>query len=127
MSMQMHPTNLQFSHSDIKSTLTEGESIPFLIREIKAGRRRIDQRWLPLEVARDKYDHKWYSQNNRRLYIFRVLELHGYLAGGTIPVSKIFKQFEILLYSSIVTFESTKQYKKDNNLIILKSHKILSH
>lgn len=71
------PSELLFSQTSIKSTLTNGDSIPELIRQISSGRRGIDPSWLPLNVAQDKYNGKWYSQDNRRLYIFRVLEKKG--------------------------------------------------
>jgi len=42
--------------------------------------------FLPLEVGLDKYDNKWYCNNNRRLYMFRVLEKQGFVS--EIEVSK---------------------------------------
>ena len=71
------PSQLLFSQTSIKSTLSDGEHIPTLIHNISIGRTPIDPTWEPLDVAKDRLDGKYYCQNNRRLYIFRVLEKKG--------------------------------------------------
>ena len=81
----MYPCDLLFSQTSISSTLTRGASIPELIDDIARGYRKVDSDWLPLDVARDRYDGKLYCQDNRRLYIFRVLQRRGRIS--QIPVT----------------------------------------
>ena len=86
---QMRPTDLLFSQTTIKSTMSRGEYIPTLIETIKSTR-SYDKDWVPIEIAQDRNNGRWYSQDNRRLYIFRVLEVSGYVS--TVPVSILGKK-----------------------------------
>jgi len=75
----MKPSEILFSKPTIKPILSGGDNIHSLIEQIGSGYRLCDRDWFPLEVAKDETDGKWYTLNNRRLYIFRVLEKLGRL------------------------------------------------
>ena len=97
----MRPTELLFSQTTIKSSLTRGEYIPDVIQKIdRTG--DLDQSWFPIEIARDRYDGRWYAQNNRRLYILRVLEVRGRI--GSITVSTLFQHTILHFYSNKILF-----------------------
>ena len=75
----LRPSDIFFSKTTIKSTLTAGDSIHLLLDQLGSGDRLCDRDWFPLEVAKDKTSGRWYSMNNRRLYIAKVLEKLGRL------------------------------------------------
>ncbi|CAK8688410.1 uncharacterized protein LOC143460312 [Clavelina lepadiformis] len=79
MECECRPSELLFTQTTISSTFTNGTSIHDLIDKIKRER-EYDSGLLPLEVARDRYDGELYCNNNRRLYLFRVLEKEGYIS-----------------------------------------------
>ena len=101
---QMRPTDLLFSQTTIKSTMSRGEFIPTLIENIKRTG-RYDRDWVPIEIAKDSNNGRWYSQDNRRLYIFRVLEVSGYVS--TVPVSILDKKIIIYIYCKITYLQTT--------------------
>ena len=101
---KFRPSQLQFTQDSIKPYFENGNSIHEEIDRIKSmwswSRNDAMQQFQPLEVAQDRYDFNWYCNNNRRLYMFRVLEKHGYVT--EIKVSHI-----VLIKNEDVKFQKS--------------------
>ena len=72
----MSPSDIRFSQSDIKYSFTQGDDVHEVIDNIKRGWLSI-QDFLPMNVA--FYNGRWYTENNRTLYVCRVLQYEGKL------------------------------------------------
>nr|XP_039249162.1 uncharacterized protein LOC120326874 [Styela clava] len=70
----MKPSEIRFSQDDIAPNFTNGENIHEVIGEILRGETSV----YPFQPISVWYENgSWYSENNRRLYMFRVLEYEG--------------------------------------------------
>ncbi|XP_077968169.1 uncharacterized protein LOC144422162 [Styela clava] len=70
----MKPSDIRFSQDSIAPNFSNGNSIHGVIDEILKGETSV----CPFEpISIWKEGDLWYSENNRRLYMFRVLECKG--------------------------------------------------
>ena len=87
--MKYRPSQLNFTQTTISPYFSYGKLIHSEIDDIKSqwswNRSSAMEKFLPLEIREDNYDGKLYCNNNRRLYMFRVLEKQGYVT--TVNVS----------------------------------------
>ncbi|XP_052774802.1 uncharacterized protein LOC128213255 [Mya arenaria] len=74
--IMLRPSKIRFSQCSISNTFTDGTLIGELVDDIYAGR-CFASAVKPIEVS--KIREKWYTSDNRRLWVFRQLELLGKL------------------------------------------------
>lgn len=74
MSLELWPTDIRFIQDTISSRFQDGRMIDDVINDIRRNRNVINQ--IPLIKVINKWNH-YYSFDNRRLYMFRVLECEG--------------------------------------------------
>lgn len=97
----MAPSSILFSQNDISPKLTRGDSLHGIIDEIKSDERSIMD-FLPMQVA--NVGGKCYTENNRTLYICRVLECEKMIS--TVEVENV----SIYYYSVNLWIISCKNY-----------------
>ena len=121
--MDYRPSKLQFTQTSISPYFSNGELIHGEINKIKSlwswNRSEALNKFLPLEVRQDNYDGKMYCNNNRRLYMFRVLENEGYVT--TVKVSLIFLNNVGMTHSGIENGFTTLTWPSRVKTIDLKS------
>ncbi|XP_076813152.1 uncharacterized protein LOC143459767 [Clavelina lepadiformis] len=67
------PSDLLFTQTDISPTFTNGQNINEMVEQIRRNP-QLAESFQPLEIAQDRYNRRWYCNDNRRLYMFRALE-----------------------------------------------------
>lgn len=75
------PSEIRFTQDNIGSVFRDGRGVNRAIEEIESGRIKVEN-FPAIRVARK--NNKYYSLDNRRLYVFRVLEKRGLIR--TVPV-----------------------------------------
>jgi len=84
MIAQLDPNNIYFTHSRVRPLFTGcGKSIHTTLHEIEKGATSIDDIPLISVIANDGH---YYSLNNRRLYLFKILREKGYLPENMVSV-----------------------------------------
>ena len=84
------PSDIRFMHNRISNKFSNGNSVNGTINDIENGHMSVD------DLPRIKVVHKdgnYYSFDNRRLYVFRVLHYRGCLDKVTVKLASI-KQFQ---------------------------------
>ena len=76
MLMKLKPLDVYFSQDSIRCVFRNGVSVNETIDSVIDGKVQVAD--IP-HITVVKLNERYYSQNNRRLYIFRVLHCLGYL------------------------------------------------
>lgn len=91
---QIAPSAIRFSQKDISPDFTQGDSVHGVIDAIIAGRLSIHD-FLPINVA--VYNDEYYTENNRTLYVCRVLEYEREISRVEVNLVSIFYYFRVEL------------------------------
>jgi len=75
------PSEIRFSQDSIHNLFQDGGRVNALVEDLQSGRTELNR--IPL-ISVVKLDNKYYSMDNRRLYVFRVLQKRGVI--GVIKV-----------------------------------------
>ncbi|XP_076814776.1 uncharacterized protein LOC143460959 [Clavelina lepadiformis] len=67
------PSDLLFTQTSISPNFSNGQNINNVVEQIRRNP-QLAESFQPLEIAQDRYNHRWYCNDNRRLYMFRALE-----------------------------------------------------
>lgn len=84
--MLIDPEIIYFTHSKIRARFSGcGKTITETFEEIKNGKTKISD--IPkIKVIYDKLSNKYYSKNNRRLYLFKLCKQNNLLEDNKIDV-----------------------------------------
>lgn len=101
--ISIDPNIIYFTHSKIKKCFSTGKLIDETYHEIKTGKTKISD--IPL-ITIYCIDGKYYSLNNRRLYLFKMLKKDGTIEKivaiqKEIPSKKIADRFVKNSYSLV--------------------------
>jgi hypothetical protein len=95
--IQLDPDIIYFTHAKIRGCFSTGKPISETFNEIKYGLTKITD--IPI-ITVYCVDNKYYSLNNRRLYLFKMCKQNGLLPDNIInviireiPSKKILKRF----------------------------------
>lgn len=80
---EMVPSSIRFSQNDIRATFTHGDKVHDVIDRIKENVLSLDA-FLPMDVALTR--GKFFTGNNRTLYVCRVLQYEGLISTVTVRV-----------------------------------------
>ena len=75
--MFLKPSEIRFSREEIPSRFSDFGEIHQVIGKLLIHPKLINT--VPLMTVSNRNDGEWHSENNRRLYVFRVLEKKGVL------------------------------------------------
>ncbi|XP_076817069.1 uncharacterized protein LOC143462702 [Clavelina lepadiformis] len=97
--IKLRPSKIRFMHKTINSNFSDGKSVNETVEKISSGEMSVND--LP-KIKVTKKNGFYYSFDNRRLYVYRVLELRGLL--DTVEVKK-----------APVRFFQEERFTTDNN------------
>lgn len=107
------PSVIYFTHSRIKPHFSIGKPILDTYMEIETGRIAVSD--IPM-ITVYYIDGKYYSLNNRRLFLFKLCQSNGILSNQTInvickevPSSRIISQFRKNTYSLTAKLKECKR------------------
>jgi len=102
--MNIPPSSLRFTQDSIAANFTSGDNINQEIEKIKSlwswQRESAVSEFEPLEIDQDRYDGRWYCNDNRRLYMFRVLEKQGYVSTVRVSNAENYRILGLILFKA---------------------------
>ena len=121
-SIELAPSDIRFMHDRINNKFSNGKSVNDTINKIEDGLMRVDDLPRIRVVCKDGY---YYSFDNRRLYVYRVLHYRGLLDKVRVHLASI-EQFQpkrfttknngkTVIVNKDITY-SHSGYKADNNI-----------
>ncbi|CAK8679926.1 unnamed protein product [Clavelina lepadiformis] len=97
MHLELAPSQIRFMHHQINNRFSDSRSVNQTVYDIENGLMSVDD--LPM-IRVVKRNGRYYAFDNRRLYVYRVLEKRGYLRTVTVLKASL-SQFQPARFSTL--------------------------